>query len=90
MCIRDSWATALFSFTPGAEAKLNAITRPTTNQVDQLQAMGIPYVAAEITLQQTIAWRSTQSQGKGLFSMLYTYLPDVESRTCLLYTSRCV
>ena len=55
--------------------------RPTTNQVDQLQGMGIPYVAAEITLQQTIAWRSTQSQGKGLFSMLYRYLPDVESRT---------
>ena len=76
-----NWATALFSFTPGAEAKLNAITRPTMNQVDQLQGMGIPYVAAEITLQQTIAWRSTQSQGKGLFSILYTYLPDVESRT---------
>lgn len=76
-----NWATALYSFTPGAEAKLNAVTRPSSNQVDQLQAMGYPYVAAEITLQQTIAWRATQSQGKGLFSMLYTYLPDIESRT---------
>lgn len=76
-----NWATALYTFTPGAEAKLNAVTRPSSNQIDQLQAMGYPYVAAEITLQQTIAWRATQSQGKGLFSMLYTYLPDVESRT---------
>src|SRR5690606_15017090 len=47
----------------------------------QLQAMGYPYVASEITLQQTIAWRATQSQGKGLFSVLYKYLPDIESRT---------
>ncbi len=77
-----NWATALFTFAPGAEAKLNAVTRPTTNQLDQLQAaMGVPPEIAEIVLQQTIAWRSTQSQGKGLFSMLYKYLPDIESRT---------
>jgi len=76
-----NWATALFAFTPGGEAKLNQVTRPTQSQIDQLQAIGVPYAAAEITMQQTIAWRSTQSQGKGLFSMLYTYLPDVESRT---------
>ena len=76
-----NWATALWTFTPGAEAKLAAIKRPAKEQIEQLQGMGYPYVASEITLQQTIAWRATQSQGKGLFSVLYKYLPDIESRT---------
>lgn len=76
-----NWATSTWTFTPGAEAKLARFARPTKEQIDQLQAIGVPYVAAEITLQQTIAWRSTQSQGKGLFSVLYKYLPDIESRT---------
>lgn len=76
-----NWATALWSFKPGAEAKLKAVVRPTGDQIDQLQQMGYPYEAAEITLQQTIAWRSMQSQGKGTFSVLYENLPDIEQRT---------
>ena len=36
---------------------------------------------AEITLQRTIAWRSMHSQGRGLFSLLLTHLPDIDVRT---------
>ncbi|MEJ8278365.1 DUF3556 domain-containing protein [Pseudonocardia spirodelae] len=77
-----NWASALWTFTPGAEAKLNTLTpRPTTNQVDQLQAMGYPPAVAEITMQQTIAWRSMHSQGRGLFSVLAARLDDLDTRT---------
>ncbi|OLL72270.1 membrane protein [Pseudonocardia sp. Ae168_Ps1] len=77
-----NWASALWTFTPGAEAKLNGLPhRPTKNQIDQLQASGYAPAAAEITLQQTIAWRSLHSQGRGLFSVLGARLDDIESRT---------
>jgi len=77
-----NWASALWTFAPGAEQKLNTLPhRPTTNQVDQLQAMGYPPAIAEITMQQTIAWRSMHSQGRGLFSVLAARLDDLESRT---------
>ena len=32
-------------------------------------------------MQQTIAWRSMHSQGRGLFSLAYRTLPDIDSRT---------
>lgn len=76
-----NWASAIWTFTPGAEKKLDAVIRPTSNQVDQLQQMGYPFVAAEITMQQTIAWRSMHSQGRGLFSLAYRTLPDIDTRT---------
>lgn len=77
-----NWASALWAFAPGAEAKLNTMAnRPARNQVDQLQALGYPPAVAEITMQQTIAWRSMHSQGRGLFSVLATNLPDLEQRT---------
>ncbi|MEH0635180.1 DUF3556 domain-containing protein [Streptomyces bottropensis] len=77
-----NWASALWVFAPGAEQKLNSLPhRPTTNQVDQLQAMGYPREVAEITMQQTIAWRSMHSQGRGLFSVLMKNLPDLDRRT---------
>ncbi|MEV6325028.1 DUF3556 domain-containing protein [Nocardia sp. NPDC051787] len=77
-----NWASALWAFAPGAEEKLNSLPhRPTTNQVDQLQAMGYPPVVAEITLQQTIAWRSMHSQGRGLFSLLLKHIPDIDRWT---------
>ena len=77
-----NWASALWAFSPGAEQKLNGIAhRPTQNQVDQLQAMGYPLAIAEITMQQTIAWRSMHSQGRGLFSVLAKNLPDLDQRT---------
>lgn len=77
-----NWASALWAFAPGAEAKLNSLShRPTLNQVDQLQAIGYSAEIAEITMQQTIAWRAMHSQGRGLFSVLARNLPDLESRT---------
>ena len=35
-----NWASAVWAFAPGTEEKLNAVTRPAANQVDQLQALG--------------------------------------------------
>jgi hypothetical protein len=76
-----NWASALWAFAPGAEEKLNRVQRPTVNQVDQLQAMGYPPVVAEITMQQTIGWRSMHSQGRGLFSLLINHVPDLDRWT---------
>ncbi|WP_280248634.1 DUF3556 domain-containing protein [Nocardia abscessus] len=77
-----NWASALWAFAPGAEEKLNTIRRrPTLNQVDQLKAMGYPPAVAEITMQQTIAWRSMHSQGRGLFSLLYKHIPEIDRWT---------
>lgn len=76
-----NWASAMWAFAPGAEQKLNAVTRPTTNQVEQLQALGYDPKVAEITMQQTLGWRSMHSQGRGLFSVMYRQLPDIDSWT---------
>jgi hypothetical protein len=77
-----NWASALWAFAPGAEQKLNALPhRPTLNQVDQLQQMGYDPRVAEITLQQTIGWRSMHSQGRGLFSLLYKHVPGIDRWT---------
>lgn len=77
-----NWASALWAFAPGAEAKLNTIAhRPADNQIDQLLAMGYEPAVAEITMQQTIAWRSMHSQGRGLFSLLYKHIPELDRWT---------
>lgn len=74
-----NWASAMWAFAPGAEAKLDRLTRAAGNQVDQLKATYPPAVA-EITMQQTIAWRSLHSQGRGLFSLMLTHLGDRADR----------
>ncbi|WP_433634884.1 DUF3556 domain-containing protein [Nocardia sp. CA-120079] len=77
-----NWASGLWAFAPGAEEKLNSLPhRPTKNQIDQLDAMGYPPAVAEITMQQTIAWRSMHSQGRGLFSLLLKHIPDIDRWT---------
>lgn len=76
-----NWASALWAFAPGAEAKLNAVKRPAMNQIDQLKEMGYAPEVAEITMQQTIGWRSMHSQGRGLFSLLYKHIPDIDRWT---------
>ena len=76
-----NWASALWAFAPGAEGKLNALPRSSANQVDQLQAMGYTPEVAEITMQQTIAWRSMHSQGRGLFSLLMRHVPELDRWT---------
>jgi len=76
-----NWASALWAFAPGAEGKLNALPRSSANQVDQLRAMGYTPEVAEITMQQTIAWRSMHSQGRGLFSLLMRHVPELDRWT---------
>jgi hypothetical protein len=76
-----NWASAVWAFAPGAEAKLDRVTRSARNQVDQFIAFGYEPQWAEITAQRTIAWRTMHSQGRGLFSLLLTHLPDIDTRT---------
>ena len=76
-----NWASAVWALAPGAEAKLDRVTRSARNQVDQFIDFGYEPHWAEITAQRTIAWRSMHSQGRGLFSLLLTHLPDVDTRT---------
>jgi Transmembrane protein of unknown function (DUF3556) len=76
-----NWASAVWAFAPGAEAKLDRVTRSTRNQVDQFIDFGYEPQWAEITAQRTIAWRTMHSQGRGLFSLLLARLPDIDTRT---------
>jgi hypothetical protein len=76
-----NWASALWTFAPGAEEKLNRVTRSASNQIDQFIAAGYEPEWAEITLQKTTAWRSMHSQARGLYSLLLTHLPDIDTRT---------
>jgi hypothetical protein len=76
-----NWASAAWAFAPGAEQKLNRVTRSARNQVDQLIDFGYEPKWAEVAMQQTIAWRSMHSQGRGLFSVLVKNLPDIDTRT---------
>lgn len=76
-----NWASAVWTFAPGAEAKLDRVTRAAGNQVDQFVAFGYEPHWAEVTCQKTIAWRSLHSQGRGLFSLLISRLPDIDTRT---------
>ncbi|MGQ0625788.1 MAG: DUF3556 domain-containing protein [Sporichthyaceae bacterium] len=79
-----NWASAQWAFSSlEAEAKLNRLSpRPTVNQIDQLTTgMGYPQVVAEITMQQTIGWRTMHSQARGLYSLLMHHVPDLDSAT---------
>ncbi|MEU1205853.1 DUF3556 domain-containing protein [Nocardia sp. NPDC005825] len=75
-----NWASAVWTFAPGAEAKLDRVTRTASNQIDQFIGFGYEPRWAEITLQKTVAWRTMHSQGRGLFSVLLKSLPDIDSR----------
>jgi hypothetical protein len=68
-----NWASATWAFAPGAEEKLDRITRGAGNTVDQLAAT-YPRPVAEVLLSLTIGWRAMHSQGPALFSMLGTHL----------------
>ena len=47
-----NWASAVWAFAPGAEEKLNRVTRSSPNQIDQLVAFGYEPLWAEIFNQQ--------------------------------------
>ncbi len=77
-----NWATAIWLMRPGVEERLNEIKCVET-QMDQLQRMiGMPYEHddAEMTLQKVNGWRCLHSQGRGLFSVAYEHLDDIEGR----------
>jgi Transmembrane protein of unknown function (DUF3556) len=76
-----NWATATWAFAPGAEAKLNRVTRSSRNTVDQLADFGYESLWAEITTQRVLGWRAQHSQARGLFSVLVKNLPDIDTRT---------
>lgn len=75
-----NWASATWAFAPGAEQKLNRVTRSARNTVDQFIAFGYEPQWAEVTMNQPVAWRSLHSQGRGLFSVLLTSVPDINTR----------
>ena len=76
-----NWASAVWAFAPGAEAKLNKVTRSAKNQVDQFVDFGYEPNWADVTMQRTISWRTLHSQGRGLFSVLLKNLPDIDTRS---------
>ncbi|GAS90874.1 DUF3556 domain-containing protein [Mycolicibacterium brisbanense] len=76
-----NWASAVWTFTPGAEQKLNRVTRSSPNTVDQYINFGWDPVVAEAFTQQVTAWRAMHSQGRGLYSVLLKNLPDIDTRT---------
>jgi len=78
-----NWASAIWLMKPGVEERLNELPL-VENQVDQLQRMKpTPYEKddAEMTLQKVTSWRALHSQGRGLFSLAYVHLDDIETRT---------
>jgi hypothetical protein len=76
-----NWATATWALAPGAEEKLNQVTRSSRNTVDQLADFGYEDQWAEITTQRILGWRALHSQARGLFSVLVANLPDIDTRT---------
>jgi hypothetical protein len=76
-----NWASSLWAFAPGAEAKLDRVTRSSPNAVDQLVDYGWDPSTSEIFYQQVLAFRALHSQGRGLFSVLLRNLPDADVRT---------
>ncbi len=75
-----NWACGLWAFAPGAEAKLNRVTRPSSNQIDQFIAYGYQPELAAVTMNLPATFRSMHTQGRGLLSVLITHLPDIDSR----------
>jgi hypothetical protein len=69
-----NWASAMWAFAPGAEAKLDE--RVVKSAPMQKQQLADIYGAemAEVILAQTLAWRSLHSQARGLNSVMANQL----------------
>ncbi|HUP99329.1 MAG TPA: DUF3556 domain-containing protein [Aeromicrobium sp.] len=76
-----NWASGMWALAPGAEAKFNRVRRSAANTVDQLVAFGFEPETAEAMLYRALAWRAMHSQGRGLYSVLYTHLDEPERYT---------
>jgi uncharacterized membrane protein YkgB len=79
-----NWASAMWAFAPGCEAKLNEhIVKAASMQTDQLVEMGM-YDAdeAQVVMAQTLAFRAMHSQGRGMNSVMIKQLgPDIDTYT---------
>ncbi|WP_433521842.1 DUF3556 domain-containing protein [Nocardia pseudovaccinii] len=71
-----NWASAVWTFKPGADQKLEAAGMPVGLHTEQLAALDIPRDVRKIMIDLFVAWRSMHSQGRGLISVLRTYLGD--------------
>src|SRR6201996_1874936 len=68
-----NWASSMWAFAPGAEAKIERIEKPAPNQVEQLEGV-FDHDTAIVTLHLYLAWRALHSQGRGLNSVMMTQL----------------
>ena len=77
-----NWASAMWAFAPGAEAKLDE--RLVKGAAMQKQQLADIYgaEAAEVVLQQPLGWRAMHSQGRGLNSVMINQLgADIDAYT---------
>lgn len=74
-----NWATSMWAFAPGAEAKLDEhIVKPAPVQTGQLTEM-FDADTAVVTMHQYLGWRALHSQGRGLNSVMLGQLgPDID------------
>ncbi|MCL2541581.1 MAG: DUF3556 domain-containing protein [Nocardioidaceae bacterium] len=77
-----NWASAVWAFAPGAEAKLERLDLPVQLMTPQLcKLLKYDEPTAEQAMSLITAWRSMHSQGRGLYSLLLDRLPDIDTRT---------
>ena len=77
-----NWASAMWAFAPGREAKLNEhIVKAAKMQKDQLAELYSPE-QADVVLAQPLAFRAMHSQGRGLNSVMINQLgADIDTYT---------
>jgi hypothetical protein len=77
-----NWASAMWAFAPGAEAKLDErLVKGAPMQKQQLTDI-YGAEAAEVILQQTLGWRAMHSQARGLNSVMINQLGgDIDTYT---------
>jgi hypothetical protein len=77
-----NWASAMWAFAPGAEAKLDErLVKGAPMQTQQLTDI-YGAEAAEVILQQPLGWRAMHSQGRGLNSVMINQLgADIDTYT---------
>ena len=77
-----NWASAMWAFAPGAEEKLNKVTRSAPQPDRPARRLRLrAAVGGDHRCSSRSRWRSMHSQGRGLFSVLVKTLPDIDTRT---------
>lgn len=74
-----NWATAVWAMRPGIEERLKELPL-TIPQNEQLVAMKYEPDHAEMMTQRILGWRAMHGQGRGLFSVAYEHLDDIDGR----------